>query len=54
MNSRHCEERKDTRKKMKKFRIDRETLEKLSRIREKKECMRDHEDVLIRHLLGAK
>ena len=36
MNSKHREERKNVRKKVKKFKIDREILERLSKIREKK------------------
>ena len=54
MNSRHREERKDARKKVKKFKIKRKTLETSSRIRKKKRHMKSDEKVFIRHLFDVK
>ena len=54
MNSRHCEERRNARKEVKKSRIDRETLERPSKIREKKGAHEMRRSVPIWHLPGAK
>ena len=54
MNSKHREKRRNTRKEVRRFKIDRETFERSSKIRKKKECMRDDESVSIQHLFDAK
>ena len=47
MNFRHREERKNAQKEMKKSRIDRETLERFSKIREKIERLKSDETCLL-------
>ena len=47
MNSRHSEKRKNAWKEVEKSRIDRETLERPSGIREKKRQMRSDEECLL-------
>ena len=54
MNFRHREERKKCTKKMKRFKINKETFKRFSKIGEKKGAFERRRNVFIQHLLNAK
>ena len=54
MNFKHDEERRNAYRKVKKFKINKETFEKHSKIRKKNETKRKRRKMFIRHLFSAK
>ena len=54
VNFRHDKERKNTHRKMRKSKVDKEALERFSKIREKNKAKKERRRVFIRHLFDAK
>ena len=54
MNFKHDEDRKNAHKEVKKSKINKEALERFSRVREKNEAKRERREMSIRHLSDAK